>query len=333
MRSLRIGKKNYYFDNNVSYLFESLVKNYYQKYTEDFQSLRCESNFDKTINWLYKGERVFFDVSNENYPKWRKLVKDLQEYEINEKHPNSIGNQKVQSKKLRENTNQHKPKNDNSKWQDKKIIKATNRVIDELSNRYPNLEFELDKRLFLKDLVVSLKKQNPDYDFEDVMKTTYMKPDGGILYMINDGIKHPILVSEEKQQGTNDIRMAEGLDKQSKGNAVERIGKNIGVVELLFCNENINPFVAFLQGCDFHPTETIPDRVKATFRFLRKNQINLYKKRLGDLSVAGSYYMKGNKADLGEPRVEWSEDEMYDVMIQIADKSVEYYLTKYYGEQ
>ena len=43
--------------------------------------------------------------------------------------------------------------------------------------------------------------------------------------------------------------------------------------------------------------------------------------------------MKGNKAGSGEQRIEWSENEMYDAMFEVADKSVEYYLTKYYGEQ
>lgn len=333
MRSLRIGKKNYYFDNNVNYLFETLVKDYYLKYTHDFQIVRCESTLDKTIKWLYKGTERFFDVGQESHSKWSQIIKNIQKYEKQKRHPNTIKEDVSQSEKLRENTKQHTPKNTVSKRQDKKIVRVVKRVMNDLSIKYPDLKFEYDKRLFLKDLIVSLKKENPDFDFEDVLNTTHMKPDGGIVYMIKDEFKHPILVSEEKQQGTNDVRLSEGLDKQSKGNAVERLGKNVKVVELLFSNEKINPLVVFLQGCDFHPSESIVDRVKSIFHFLRQNQINLYKKKLGDINVGGSYFMKGNKAGSGEIRAEWSENEMYDAMYEIADKSVEYYLTKYYGEQ
>jgi type II restriction enzyme len=147
--------------------------------------------------------------------------------------------------------------------------------------------------------------------------------------MVRDGIKHPILVPEEKQQGTNDLRIVEGLGKQSKGNAIERLAKNLKVIELLFSNEKINPFIAFLQGCDFHPTESIVDRAKSIFHFLRKDTINLHKKKLGDINVAGTYFMYGNKAGTKEKRFEWDEEFMFEKMLEIADKSVEYYLTKY----
>jgi type II restriction enzyme len=276
---------------------------------------------------------MLFDVRRENINKWSKIIKDLQEYEKGKRHPNTIEKKDTQSQKLRENLNQHTPKNIKSKKQDSKIVKVVKRVMDELSVKYPNLKFEYDKRLFLKDLIVSLKKGNPNFDFEDVLITTHIKPDGGVIYMIKDDIKHPILVSEGKRQGTNDVRLSEGLSKQSKGNAVERLAKNVKVIELLFSNEKINPLVVFLQGCDFHPTETIVDRVKSIFHFLKQNQINLYKKKLGDINVGGSYFMKGNKAGSSGNRLEWSENEMYDAMIEVADKSVEYYLTKYYGEQ
>ena len=147
--------------------------------------------------------------------------------------------------------------------------------------------------------------------------------------MIKNGIKHPILVSEEKQQGTNDLRINEGLSKQSKGNAVERLAKNLKVIELLFSNEKINPFICFLQGCDFHPTESIVDRAKSIFHFLKKDTINLYKKKLGDINVAGTYFMYGKKAGTKEKRFEWDEEFMFEKMLEIADNSVYYYLNKY----
>ena len=49
---------------------------------------------------------------------------------------------------------------------------------------------------------------------------------------------------------------------------VERLGKNFNGLDLLFINEEILPFVTFLQGCDFHETETIGDRVITIFKGL-----------------------------------------------------------------
>jgi type II restriction enzyme len=38
---------------------------------------------------------------------------------------------------------------------------------------------------------------------------------------------YPVLIAEVKNQGTNDLRAEEGLLKQAKGNAIERLGKNL----------------------------------------------------------------------------------------------------------
>jgi len=55
-----------------------------------------------------------------------------------------------------------------------------------------------------------------------------MRPDGGILYIVTkDEQKYPILITEMKNQGTNDLRLKEGKKKQAKGNAIERLGKNV----------------------------------------------------------------------------------------------------------
>mgnify|MGYP001997831718 CR=1 FL=1 len=51
-------------------------------------------------------------------------------------------------------------------------------------------------------------------------KDPFIKPDGGVLYARIDGYMYPILVSEAKQQGTNDIRQEEGKKK----NAVPLLG-------------------------------------------------------------------------------------------------------------
>ena len=48
------------------------------------------------------------------------------------------------------------------------------------------------------------------------------------MYIVTkDEQKYPILITEMKNQGTNDLRLKEGKKKQAKGNAIERLGKNV----------------------------------------------------------------------------------------------------------
>jgi len=58
-------------------------------------------------------------------------------------------------------------------------------------------------------------------------KTVSMKPDGGILFAESGKKSIPILIVEDKVQGTNDNLFKLGKKKQATGNAIERGGKNI----------------------------------------------------------------------------------------------------------
>lgn len=93
-------------------------------------------------------------------------------------------------------------------------------------------------------------------------KRVFMKPDGGILCVVIDDETIPILITEDKKQGTNDSRFAEGKVRQATGNAVERGIKNIRAAEMLFHAGNVFPYVLFGSGCDFHPSETIAKRLE-----------------------------------------------------------------------
>ncbi len=103
------------------------------------------------------------------------------------------------------------------------------------------------------DFPTVLNAQNQQY---------YMSPDGGILYALIDGVKYPLLISEDKVQGTNDRLFAEGKKRQATGNAIERAGKNIKAAEMLFARRAVFPYVLFASGCDFHHTETISKRIE-----------------------------------------------------------------------
>jgi hypothetical protein len=94
-------------------------------------------------------------------------------------------------------------------------------------------------------------------------KAVFMKPDGGILFAVIEGEEYPLLIVEDKVQGTNDRRNFEDqLKRQSTGNAIERGAKNIRGAEMIFSQRMVFPYAIFANGCDFHHTETIAKRIE-----------------------------------------------------------------------
>jgi len=232
------------------------------------------------------------------------------------------------SKKLQENTNQHIPKNRQSKNQDNLIVQSMNKTLKNLQLKYPVLDFGIETRLKLRDLGYP--------NFESINEKSFIKPDGGFLFVYLNGKKYYLLVSEQKTQGTNDKIFLKSpnkvnFKKQSQGNAVERLGKNFLALEFLFKDELILPFVVFLQGCDFCEEEsTITDRVKVIFRGLSQNIINLKKTKISDtLWAAGSYFMRGHSYKEKPGTSDWTFNEIYEINNTIAFRTLEYYIEKY----
>jgi hypothetical protein len=94
-------------------------------------------------------------------------------------------------------------------------------------------------------------------------ESVYMKPDGGVFVIhFIDGQSIPILIIEDKVQGTNDLLFEQNKKRQATGNAIERGAKNIRGAEMLFANLPIFPYVMFASGCDFHSSETIAKRIE-----------------------------------------------------------------------
>ena len=109
------------------------------------------------------------------------------------------------SKFLRNNKTQHKVKNSKSKKMDSDISIVINELIIKLQNEYPKLQFELVKKIHLKDIINNLKIQFPKHShlFSKVQERSFIKPDGGFLYSINEkGERRIILITEIKRQGT-----------------------------------------------------------------------------------------------------------------------------------
>ena len=117
--------------------------------------------------------------------------------------------------------------NNTSEKREGKAAMALGKVMLHIINKF-GIKLEHESNMFLKNIVIKLKKLFPDVDFNYYFDTSSMRPDGGILYMVTKNEqKYPILITEMKNQGTNDLRLKEGKKKQAKGNAIERLGKNV----------------------------------------------------------------------------------------------------------
>lgn len=211
--------------------------------------------------------------------------------------------------------------NNRSSKQEKLLLRAVQRVSDSLLRRFPGICIEWKREIKLVDVISSLKLLFPHVSFASPLNTSTMKPDGGFLYIVaKTGERFPVLITEKKNQGTNDIRAMEGKKKQAKGNAIERLGKNVIGLRAALLGENIFPFICFGDGCDFANDSSILDRVITIAMF-------------GELNVEHLHNIPPFNRGTFHFRVkQWTEDEMFLLSEKIAISSIFYYFSKY-GEE
>mgnify|MGYP000321372557 CR=1 FL=1 len=211
-----------------------------------------------------------------------------------------------------------------SKKQETEIIQALEIVVAHLQHRFgKRISLYHSPRWLLSNIVAELKHTYPDIEFHDPFVASAIRPDGGILSILprreDDPYTYPILIAEVKNQGTNDLRAREGLPKQAKGNAIERLGKNVIGLRTALMREGIFPFVCFGYGCDFEDNSSILDRVVTIAMFGKLNATYLHNEENGKFN-RGSFYFRPEK---------WTVDEMAKCMKDIAERSVLYYFSKY----
>lgn len=191
----------------------------------------------------------------------------------------------------------------------------------EIINKEYGIVLVHDKKMLLSDIVKKLREVFPSVHFADPRPDTFMTPDGGILSIIDrEGNKYPILISEVKNQGTNDLRIKEGKPPQAKGNAIERLGKNVIGFRAAMLSEGIMPFLCFGYGWDFQEGSSILDRVLTIAMFGELNQISVLDEGPNGCFNRGSYYFRQDK---------WTFEEMRNIMVDICERSVHYYFAKY----
>ncbi len=225
----------------------------------------------------------------------------------------------MSDKKLLRETRAGTVINVTSKRQDATLLQAVLSVRQIVTERFPSLMFDWQKREPLAPLIEDLRHRFPDVSFCRCHDTSFMTPDGGILSLIGkDKVRYPILIAEKKNQGTNDLRVREGKPRQAQGNAIERLGKNVIGFRVRMLHEAIFPFICFGDGCDFAEELSILDRVRTIAMFGELNHEHLFTE--GDRFNRGTFYFRVP---------EWTFSEMKDRCLSIAERSVYYYFSKY----
>jgi Restriction endonuclease EcoRI. len=210
--------------------------------------------------------------------------------------------------------------NTTSKAQEKRLGNSLPLLCKQLSSKY-GVQLKHESQWLLRDVVGKLRHNFPEVSFNYIFDTSSMRPDGGILSLVDKyNTSYPILITEVKNQGTNDLRESEGKSKQARGNAIERLGKNVIGFRASLLNESIFPFVCFGDGCDFAHDSSIVDRVVTIAMFGEINKTSLHNEGNFGQFNRGSFYF----------RVElWTENDMLPIMLDIADRSILYYFSKY----
>jgi len=110
------------------------------------------------------------------------------------------------------------------------------------------------------------------------------------------------------------------LKKQAKGNAIERLGKNVIGLRTALLYESIFPFVCIGYGCDFVSDSSILDRVSTIAMFGKLNVTHLHNTGDGGRFNRGSFYFREER---------WSVEEMNNILLDVAERSIYYYFSKY----
>lgn len=182
-----------------------------------------------------------------------------------------------------------------SKQQESEIIRALEQVVDYLADKFGrSIYLEHASQRYLKDIVAHLRRVYPNVEFHCHFDNSFIRPDGGILYIRakgGDRLLYLILVPEANNQGTNEVRVAEGLPRQARGNAIERLGKNVIGLRAALMQEAIFSFVCYGYGCDFKEDSSILDRVTTMAMFGKLNKIYLHNEEHGRFN-RGSFFFR-----------------------------------------
>lgn len=179
--------------------------------------------------------------------------------------------------------------NEKSGQQQSILLKAQTAALNELTNEL-GIVFIVEGELKKREINTKLKQFHPDLGTELANERSSIRPDGGLVYVEHNGKRHLVLAAEAKRQGTNDQLAV----KQSMGNAIERMFKNLVEIRNYMICDDYNPSIWFIEGCDFHKDSSMLDRISAAtgVRSFNQHHIeNLYSDTNRNMISGGTVFV------------------------------------------
>ena len=237
-----------------------------------------------------------------------------------------------------------------AKLHDAAVLEVAQAVKLYFERKFTQLTFRHRTYITKKEINEALKKIDHELGQTLFVHDSNIKPDGGIIEVMDDnGTWRVILVSEAKHQGKDieNIKAGKMVGKYNNqdlmvaGNAIERSHKNISEIANFMLAEQHFPYVLFIEGSNFL-TENVsikrPDGRVVTLQYdagtlnrldrltaanyglpintnLCKNKFITHKDRTIMLQAA-SIYTQGNGS-------KWSGEAMFDIMVEIAMTSLQ----------
>ncbi|GMV33770.1 MAG: hypothetical protein AMXMBFR60_15990 [Chloroflexota bacterium] len=228
------------------------------------------------------------------------------------------------------------------------VSDASASIFEQLKKEYTRFEFRFRNSIGKKEINEKLNSIDKRLGKTLFVENSEIRPDGGVVEVQDKhGKWRVVLVSEAKFQGKDVENIKAGImvgknkdqDLMVAGNAIERVYKNINEIRNFMLDEFHFPYVVFLQGSNF-ATETFQvfkpdgsfveirhdsgslnriDRVSASNYCMEINHnycknIFIAHKNSSIMLQAASIYARC------EP---WSEDEMKNIMMDIAKTSID----------
>ena len=165
--------------------------------------------------------------------------------------------------------------NTTSKGQESMVVAARNAVVKRLTEEF-GVVLHYEREWKLAEVVRKLRLHFPDVPFFYNIRE----------FLHRAGRRHPFHAGQGRRllpdpdcrgEESGDERLAgdRGEASEAKGNAIERLGKNVIGFRTAMLNEGIIPFVCFGDGCDFHQSSSILDRVVTIAMFGPLNEIQV----------------------------------------------------------
>ena len=143
---------------------------------------------------------------------------------------------------------------------DKEVHNTSVIAMHRLEKEFPKLRFRYRSELSKQEINEALQNIDKSLGLTLFVPNARIKPDGGIIEVMDDnGNWRIVVVSEAKYQGKdienirNGILVGKNNDQilMAAGNAIERAHKNICEIANVMLTEAHFPYVLFLEGANF----------------------------------------------------------------------------------